>query len=1696
MKRRRIAVFMALVLAVQMLPLPAGAMEGLLDIVSRSEAAALMSGTDGSITWKVEEEVKKDGWDLKDVTPCKLTITGTGKMPAHPKFSGNVNGKYVEESTAPWKDYVGRIQTISIGSGITEISNGVFYGCSALSVDIPSTVTGIGYGAFEACTILKGATLPSGLTSIGSSAFSGCKGMEAINIPGSVASIGSSAFSSCSKLKKVTISEGTKVIGFDAFSGCTGLSELSLPKASLTTLQDGCFSFTALKEFYVPASVSKIPSNPYVGGVLEKITVAPGNPYFKVVNNMLVELKDSKAYRVVCYPYKEAVNVEVPAPVEVIGQRAFCRTQIEKVDLPPSLLEIQAEAFDSAVKLPQIEIPGNVKYIRDSAFYYCTSLKDVVLGGDLLSIGTYAFGSCRSICEIHLPDKLQTVGWGTFSQCTKLKEMEFPSSVETIGSSALSGCTSLEKVSLGRELKTISGNVFQNCPKLAEIALSPKNTYMMAENNVLYNIGKTKLIYYAAGLPDEKFLIPETVTAVGEYAFAYTTKLKELRFPETVASLERYAIYWNSNLAKLLFYGNAPTVTESASHETDSKNNITGCTAYNASVCYNKVGGGSYDNKGMTVHIVDGTTGWENSSWFEADAASAHKNHTGYKWGANYTKMIWDPAKTDVGEGNFGGLTWSYRDDIGELTFSGSGKIPDFTRDNLEKWSNDPAVNHRDDIKLIELGPAAEVGNNTFYGMKNLVRILSGDELERIGESAFADCTKLSIVHVQGAATIEKEAFQGDTAILDELDVRGAETIGEGAFKGCTGMTDILLGESLEALGKEAFMQCGALETLILPESLESLGEGCFRGCRTLRTLNIPKGVSVMPANCFADCTGFRKIYFYGDRPGTMDATAFMQTHEDMTIYYRKGNSTWDALGSSWQGIPVEGLDKFYTEREDHYSFSNSKNSFGYDDVYYIPRQRYITALQSIVRGSYYYAWDKGWNGSCFGMAASTTEFYQGDEFDLKDYSSTAETLYGLGAPRSSNAAITKLIEVYQVSQYVDEIGWEISNTSGEYRKLIKQVEEFERSGGLNIDSEADPIIMCIYAERVGHAVVPVAVNMDAEGNYILDVYDCNAPSGLRKLTIKKDFSGIDYVSGFVRYNKASFVKYSTVRDALAKADFTGENFQKPSGARSAAGESTKVSIAVNREKVELVNGGGKDYKEIKGAYEQTPMSDGIEEFSGVRSFVLPQGEYKIQDESEAGSQTEDLKYYVATEDLFSEIETSDKDAELTVKSVKGTGYDTVTLSSEKADTETELTVMDVSGIKKEITVKGSDVSFEIVDDSEMKLSVSEDASSVKVDGKELALSEGRANVSFYASEGDNPMEASDMVCEFSLDDRDRLSGKAEAYITWKKEAAQDVDVTTKLKDEEGNVIAEYEKKINLRLGMQKVNVSLDKVRTNLSHLSGDFQAVCEMTLVDAGNNKVIVTYSDIALKAAQKTPTESPTPKPTETPTPTPTNTPTPTPKPTGTPAPTNTATPTPKPTGSPDVTEELPVQTAPSLPQKGKVKTVGALKYIVLKSAKKNGTVAVYGAKKKNIRSVSIPEKVKIGRYSFKVVSIYKNAFSKNTKLSMVTMGANIKSIGDNAFKNCKRLEFVLIPGKVTAIGKKAFAGCGRLRYLVVRSDTVKSVGSKAFQGVSPKMKVKTSKGKWRKYSKMFTKKGKMPQRALYLIEPVKIKYRGKSY
>ena len=91
-----------------------------------------------------------------------------------------------------------------------------FYKCGSLkSIKLPSSVTGIGLGAFTYCSSLISVNIPSSVTDIGSDAFKNCNSLKSIYVfAEDVPSIGKGAFGGCdSKNCTVYVPRGT----YDAY---------------------------------------------------------------------------------------------------------------------------------------------------------------------------------------------------------------------------------------------------------------------------------------------------------------------------------------------------------------------------------------------------------------------------------------------------------------------------------------------------------------------------------------------------------------------------------------------------------------------------------------------------------------------------------------------------------------------------------------------------------------------------------------------------------------------------------------------------------------------------------------------------------------------------------------------------------------------------------------------------------------------------------------------------------------------------------------------------------------------------------------------------------------------------------------------------------------------------------------------------------------------------------------------------------------------------------------------------------------------------------------------------------------------------------------------------------------------------------------------------------------------------------------
>ena len=200
------------------------------------------------------------------------------------------------------------IITIDIPDFVTEIDNTAFAECPNLSsVTLPDSLTRIGRRVFAVCPSLKSIVIPEGVTEIGGAAFY-YSGLETVNIPSSVESVEIQVFESCVNLESITISEGLTYIPEECFYGCDSLKTIDIPE-SVEYIDINAFCHCGLESVTIPGNVKAI--NAYAFDSCQSLV------YVELLSG--VEVIDEYAFS-----YCSALqSVIIPASVTQIKDDAF-----------------------------------------------------------------------------------------------------------------------------------------------------------------------------------------------------------------------------------------------------------------------------------------------------------------------------------------------------------------------------------------------------------------------------------------------------------------------------------------------------------------------------------------------------------------------------------------------------------------------------------------------------------------------------------------------------------------------------------------------------------------------------------------------------------------------------------------------------------------------------------------------------------------------------------------------------------------------------------------------------------------------------------------------------------------------------------------------------------------------------------------------------------------------------------------------------------------------------------------------------------------------------------------------------------------------------------------------------------------------------------------------------------------------------
>ena len=191
-------------------------------------------------------------------------------------------------------------------------------------------------------------------------------------------------------------------------------------------------------------------------------------------------------------------------------------------------------------------VKEGTRIICDLAFYFCDSPSEIVIPSSVTSIGDWAFSFCRSLSEIVIP-----------------------SSVTSIGDRAFCGCSSLKYISIPKSVICLNGNPFAKWNGKLE-CLSPNFVF---EDDILFNKDKSRIISFR-NQNIKSYVIPSTVTSIGDHAFSWCRSLSEIVISSSVTGIGKGVFSCCDSLSEIVIPSSVTSIGDSAFSCCDSLSEI------------------------------------------------------------------------------------------------------------------------------------------------------------------------------------------------------------------------------------------------------------------------------------------------------------------------------------------------------------------------------------------------------------------------------------------------------------------------------------------------------------------------------------------------------------------------------------------------------------------------------------------------------------------------------------------------------------------------------------------------------------------------------------------------------------------------------------------------------------------------------------------------------------------------------------------------------------------------------------------------------------------------------------------------------------------------------------------------------------------------------------------------------------------
>jgi hypothetical protein len=666
--------------------------------------------------------------------------------------------------------------------------------------------------------------------------------IESITFPSSLTSIGNRAFYLCYYLKEVDIPEGVLTLGQETFSNCEGLQSVKLPSKIHVIPQHIFYGCTALTNINIPYGVTEIE--------------------FMAFND--------------CASLQ---SVEIPKSVTKIGSSAFANTGLTSINIPEGITVLNSSTFSGCRSLTSVTIPNSVTSIGDSAFYNCSSLPYVNIPEDVKSLGKNAFYGCTSLTSVTIPNGVTAIGDYAFANCSGLTSITIPDSVTSIGEWAFNDCTNLSAVNLGNGFPSYRNSWFQGCVNLEFITIAGGHpTYDSRDNcNAIIETSNNTLIFGCKGST-----VPNSVTSIGNSAFANCSGLTSITIPDSVMSINNNAFYRCSGLTSVTIGSGVTSIGVSAFWECTSLTSIiipdgvtgisnqtfSGCSSLTSVTIPNSVtsiGNMAFSNCGLTsVTIPNSVTSIGNMAFIECfsltsvtipDSVMSIGNDAFNKC-TSLTTIKWGVGVTSLGQNAFLGCT----------SLSAT-ELPDSI---LTMGSNCFSQSGLTSLRIPTR--CTKIPFGLFTGCTSLISVELHDKITTIGKRAFWDCISLTSIEIPDSVTSFADneynwqsnkhwIFQNCTSLEKVVIGNGLSTIPPETFYNCSKLKDVTISDSVTSIGDYAF-NATAIISLPVTEHVTNIGNGAFAYCQALTDVEIPSSVQTIGNYVFRDCGNLKSVIF------------------------------------------------------------------------------------------------------------------------------------------------------------------------------------------------------------------------------------------------------------------------------------------------------------------------------------------------------------------------------------------------------------------------------------------------------------------------------------------------------------------------------------------------------------------------------------------------------------------------------------------------------------------------------------------------------------------------------------------------------------------------------------------------------------------------------------------------------------------